>query len=205
MFGNHYARPCVTSSSSLMPVVNYIPKRKETGRIEEGLFSSKGELEERIDNDFFKKMADETKKERELREAQFKKQEEERKQQFLKEKWLTITRGLVYNYHNIDLENFDNTDLFMNCVNEEIKRCMLIPSQFLRTKLVEDCDQCSKNIWKTHERHKQVRDPHDESLDFDGHFPEDHINLEGLASKKTKEEKEKESDDEFAFYGSLKW
>ena len=186
MYATAYVSPRDFSATSMMPAFGQVPRWKESGRIEDGLFKDTDDLCARINDDFLAQMAKESKDEREKREALVKKHEEERKQHFLKDKWQKIVFALSKNYKDVDVEIVDPK------VSDEIKRCMLIPSTFLRTKLVSDCTQCSKELWKTQEHYKPLRHPHDEELDFDGHFPEDHIKLDGF-EEKTKEEKTTEA------------
>jgi len=173
MFGVSYPDDSRQStSSSMIPVIKHVPQWKEKGRIEQVLFSSNDEIEQRVTDDFLVQMRLEAKEERERIEAEQKKQEEEAKRRFLKAKWQKIIDSLSANYIGIDIEKELHPE-----VAAEVKRCMLIPSEFLRTKLVRECRQCSDELWKTQEHYKPLRDPHDEKLDFDGHFPEDHVQL----------------------------
>jgi len=192
MFGNpnigFYAGHEYTSSS-MIPVLKHVPRWKESGRIEQGLFESTNELSSRVTDDFLIEMARESREEREKSEAEMKKREEERKRSFLKNKWHKILNSMAKNYKGVDIES----EILNPVIAAEVKRCMLIPSEFLRTKLVKDCLQCSKRLWEDrehYEHYKPLRHPHDEQLDFDGHFPEDHVQLEGF-EEHTKEEQNK--------------
>jgi hypothetical protein len=189
MFGNYYGNHEYAereyTTSSMIPVISHVPQWKEKGRIEQGLFGSKDELEQRITDEFLVEMAREAKEEREKIEAQEKKLEEERKKRFLKDKWQKILDSLSKNYKGINIE----AQVLHPEVSAEVKRCMLIPSEFLRTRLVTECKQCSSCVWQTQEHYKPLRDPHDEKLDFDGHFPEDHVQLKNFEEKKEKETK----------------
>jgi hypothetical protein len=190
MFGRHPADLSFypgreQTSTSMIPVIAHIPRWKENGRIEQGLFDSTDELSQRVTDEFLVEMAREAKQEREKIEAKLKKQEEERKKRFLKEKWQKILGSMAKNYKSVELES----EVLDPRVSTEVKRCMTIPSEYLRTKLVSECEQCSKEIWKDQKHYESVRHPHDERLDFDGHFPEDHVCLEGF-EEYTQEEKQ---------------
>ena len=128
---------------------------------------------QRITDDFLIQMAREAREKREKREAEVREEEEESKQYFLKNKWNKILSFLAENYKGIDIE----AEILDHRVAAEIRRCMIIPSEFLRTSFVRDCPHCSKGLWKDHERYNPVRHPMHEELDFDGHFPEDHVQL----------------------------
>lgn len=184
-----------SASSSLVPAFTMVPQYKQKGRVEQGLFGP-DELEQRITDDFLTEMAKESREEREKREAEIRKQEEAAKRMFLKDKWQKIIDSMSKNYKHVDLSMFeaqnsvsDWTKTVDPRVAAEIKRCMAIPSVFLRTKLVRDCDQCAKGLYNEQEHYKPIRDPHDPNLDFDGHFPEDHVNLDGFETR-TKEERD---------------
>jgi hypothetical protein len=193
MFGNsygaYYSGGREYTSTSMIPVITHVPKWKENGRIEQGLFDSTDELSQRVTDDFLVEMAREAKKEREKIEAEIKKQEEERKKKFLKEKWQKIISSMAKNYKGVDLES----EALDPRISAEVKRCMTIPSEFLRTRLVSECEQCTKGLWKDQKHYESLRHPHDETLDFDGHFPEDHVCLEGFVEYTQVEKQTKRS------------
>jgi hypothetical protein len=173
------------TSSSMVPIIAHVPRWKENGRVEQGLFDSTDELSQRVTDEFLIEMAREARQEREKIEAETKRQEEERKKRFLKDKWQKILGSMAKNYKGVNLES----EVLDPRVSAEVKRCMTIPSEFLRTRLVDDCEQCKKGVWKDQKHYEPIRHPHDERLDFDGHFPEDHVYLEGF-EEYTQEEKQ---------------
>ncbi len=182
MFGNNN---CMYNDTTCVPIVKYTPVWKENGRIEDNLFKSEQDLQNRINDDFISNMSKEFIEDRKKHEDFIKEEEEKRKTLFLKKKWFKIVDSLNRNYINVDVVDLE--------IAEEIKRCMFIPSGFLRTKLQKDCKQCSKEIWRNQERYKTVRHPNDTSLDFDGHFPEDHIKLINYVEKTDSEKNKYES------------
>lgn len=183
-FGVHVGRD-YTTSSSLVPAMTMVPQWKQKGRVEHDLFGATSELEQRVTDEFLTEMAKEAREEREKREAEIRKQEEAVKKRFLKDKWQKIIDSMSMNYKGVDAE----ADPVDPRIAAEIKRCMVIPSEFLRTRLVTDCPQCSQGVWKDQEHYKPLRHPQDESLDFDGHFPEDHVVLKGFEAR-TKAERD---------------
>lgn len=201
MFGNpdigfHHGREF--TSTSMVPVITHVPMWKEKGRIEQGLFESTDELSKRVTDDFLIQMARQTREEREKQEAEIRKQDEERKMNFLRTKWQKIIMSLDKNYKGIDVSSEDIDPR----ISAEIKRCMTIPSGFLRTKLVSECDQCSKGIFRGQKQYKPFRHHSDEKLDFDGHFPEDHVQLFDF-EEYSKEEKEEQQRRREKIYGVL--
>lgn len=184
MFGND---TIMYNDTTCIPIVKYTPVWKENGRTEDQLFKSDQDLQNRVNDGFISEMSKQFMEDRKKYEEYLKEEEEKRKSEFLKKKWFKIIDSLNRNYTNIDIENMDLE------LTEEIKRCMLIPSGFLRTKLEKECKQCSKEIWINQEKYKPIRHPNDESLDFDGHFPEDHIKLNNYAEKTDFEKNKYES------------
>lgn len=156
--------------SSWVPIVKQVPIWNQTGKIEDKLFSSSQDLESRINDKFIRDMSIQFNEDKIKYEERIKLEDEERKVLFLKKKWFKIVDSLNKNY-DIDLVNMDEE------LTNEIKRCILIPSAFMRTKLEKECIQCSKKLWENQEQYKPVRHPNDETFDFDGHFPSDHIKL----------------------------
>lgn len=175
--------PISHSETTCIPLVKYVPMWQETGITEYKLFKDDSDLQSRVNEDFINGMSKEFIEDKKKYEEKIKQEEEKKKTLFLKKKWFKILDSLNKNYNNVDIENMDTE------VIEEIKRCMLIPSMYLRTKLQKDCKQCSKELWKDQERYKPIRHPNDQTLDFDGHFPEDHICLRNFEEKNESEKK----------------
>jgi hypothetical protein len=181
------------TSSAFVPAITMVPQYREKGRVEQSLFPSNN-LKDRVTDEFLTEMAREAREEREKAEAERLRYEEATRRRFLKEKWQKIVNGLNRNYKGLELNMFEASGLVSNwsesvhpSIVAEIKRCMAIPSELLRTKLARDCHQCSKKLYEGHDHGVAVRHPRDPRFDFDGHFPEDHVNLEGF-EERSKEE-----------------
>lgn len=162
-----------------------IPRLKDN--IEEDIFN---EFPIRVNDEFLKLMIEENKQEREKREAEKRKFEEEKKKIFLKDKWYKIINSMCKNYKNVDIDRISTDPIII----KEIKRCMYIPSEFLKTHTINNCIQCTKKLYIDQEPYKKYRHSLNPALDFDGHFPHDHITLNGFVeyTKEDKNEDEKE-------------
>ncbi len=152
---------------------------QDKGQVEQELFGSKNELDQRITDDFLVQMAKEAKKEKEKLKSEINERREQRRELYLKNKWQQIFNFLANNYEGIDIE----AEVLHPDVLAEIKRCMVISPEFLKTEPIDECKQCASRFWESHEYHKAFRDPHNKEHDFDGHFPEDHVQLKTTFKK----------------------